>query len=214
MSPEPKQPPLTVLVVEDHELPRYAVTGLLEDSGRMKVVAHAESGWQAVGLYRRHRPDVVIMDLRLPEMDGVSATAAICADDPAARVLVLSQYEGDEDIKRALAAGARGYLKKDVDGATLLEAVAAVARGDRYVARRIEDQIKENEARSELTKRELDVLRLICEGLSNQQIAETIGIAVGTTRIHVSNVLNKLGVSRRTEVVTVAIKRGLFRLPE
>lgn len=202
---------LNVLVVEDHHLPRYAITGLLEATGQMKVVAQAESGWQAVSLYRQHRPDVVTMDLRLPELDGISATAAICREYPAARILVLSQYESEDDVARALAAGALGFLRKDVDGATLVQAVRAVAGGQRWLASQLEEQLKECDARSRPTRRELEILQLVFEGLSNQQIADRLGLGLGTVRIHVSHILNKMGVKRRTEAVAVALKRGFLR---
>lgn len=201
--------PLRILVVEDHFLARLAVTTLLEGQAGMQVVGHAETGWQAVDLYRKLRPDVVVMDLRMPEMDGAGATAFICREDPAARVLILSQYENEEDVKAAVAAGALGYLKKDVDGATLVEAIRAVAHGRKHLPA-VAAEVSA-EASNQLTRREVEVLQLVFEGRKNAEIGETLSISEGTVRIHVSNILSKLGVKRRTEAVAIALKRGLLR---
>jgi len=202
---------IRILSVEDHYLARLAVTTLIGDQPDMEVVGTAESGNEAIELYQRLRPDVVLMDVRLPEMDGVAATEAICHRDPSARVLVLSNYESEEDIMRAVSAGALGYLKKDVKGEVLIEAIRKVRDGIRYFPQEIAERGGDRSSRSNLTPREIEVLDLIFKGLSNREIADRLTIGEGTVRIHVSNVLLKLGVKRRTEAVAVALKRGLLR---
>jgi two-component system NarL family response regulator len=201
---------IRVLVVEDHFLARLAVTTLVDGEADMQVVGAAESGWQAVKLFEELEPDVVLMDLKLPEMDGVAATGAICRAHPAARILVLSHYEREEEIARVLDAGARGFLKKDVEGARLLDAIRRVARGERCVPPEIDRQLDDRDPRSGPTRRQREILGLIYKGQSNAEIARGLGISEGTVRIHVSNLLFKLGVKRRTEAVAVALKKGLL----
>jgi two-component system NarL family response regulator len=201
--------PLRVLLAEDHFLPRFAVRSLLEREPDLQVVAEAETGWQAVALWKEHRPDVVLMDLRLPELDGHAAIAAIRRDDPAARILVLSNYEREEDVKRAMAAGAAGYLRKDVDGARLLEALRRVAGGGRYLPETASQLLAETETR--LSAREREILTLVCQARTNAEVGRALGISEGTVRIHMTNIMVKLGVKRRTEAITVALKKGLVR---
>jgi two-component system NarL family response regulator len=205
---------LKVLVAEDHFLARLAVTKLIEDDPGITVVAQATSGWQAVDLFRKHAPDIVLMDLRMPDMDGIAATAAICREQPNARVLILSNYENEEDVRRAMAAGARGYIKKDVEGDVLLNAIRMVAAGQKYVPASFGAGKADEGARSPVTARELEILNLIFKGMSNQGIATELSISEGTVRIHVSNILFKLGVKRRTEAVALALKKGLIRTQE
>lgn len=198
-----------VLVVEDHFLARLAITNLIEGEADLEVVARAETGWQAVEAYRRMRPDLVLMDLRLPEMDGVRATEAIRREDAGARILVLSHYDTEEDVRQAVAMGALGFLGKDVDGETLLQAMRLVARGARYLPAELEKKLEDHGP--PLSRREHEVLKLLADGLTNPQIAAELDITEGTARIHVSNVLAKLGASRRGEAVALAHKRGLLR---
>lgn len=202
---------IKILTVEDHFLARLALSTLIEDQPDMKVVGTAESGRQALELYDRVKPDLVLMDLRLPEMDGVEATRQICHKDPRARILVVSNYESEEDVNRAVEAGALGYLKKDVSGDVLLEAIRRVAAGDRYFTQEPKERAGDRSSRSALTPREIEVLDLIFKGRSNREIADMLSIGEGTVRIHVSNVLLKLGVKRRTEAVAVALRKGLLR---
>jgi two-component system NarL family response regulator len=200
---------ITLLIVDDHPIVRTGLAALLERQEDMAVVAEAGDGEEAVDLYRRLRPDLVLMDLRLPRVSGVEATARICAEFREARVLVLTTYDGDEDIFRALEAGARGYLLKDLAREELLEAIRAVHRGQRRVSPRAAGHLAERVPRSELTPRELAVLRLIVEGKSNKEIGMALGIAEGTVKVHVTNVLGKLGVSDRTQAATSALERGI-----
>ncbi len=207
MTPRPK---LRVLVVEDHFIARLGISTLVDGEPDMEVVGQAESGRLGVQLYRERAPDVVLMDLRLPELDGAAATAAICREDPRARVLVLSHYEREEDVARALDAGARGYVKKETDGAALLDAIRRVARGERHLPPAIAARLEDRAPRAGLSRRELDILRGVFRGQSNAEIARALDISEGTVRIHVSNVLLKLGVKRRTEAIAVALKKGLL----
>jgi two-component system NarL family response regulator len=204
--------PIRILVVEDHFLPRFAVTMLVNETADLTVVAEAETGWRAVELYRQHRPDVVLMDLRLPEMDGTAATAAILREFPEARVLVLSHYESEEDVGGALRAGACGFLKKDVKAETLLRAIRAVAAGKTFVPESVAARLTVTPPGLGLSKRELDILKLVFKGLSNAEIGTALAISEGTVRVHMSNLMNKLGVKRRTEAVSTALARGLLRL--
>jgi DNA-binding NarL/FixJ family response regulator len=202
---------IKILTVEDHFLARLALSTLIEDQSDMKVLGTAESGREAVEIYDKLQPDLVLMDLRLPEMDGVEATRLICEKDPRARILVVSNYESEQDVSRAVEAGALGYLKKDASGDVLLQAIRCVAKGDRYFPQEMPDKPGDRSPRSTLTPREIEVLDLIFKGRSNREIADMLTIGEGTVRIHVSNVLLKLGVKRRTEAVAVALKRGLLR---
>ncbi len=202
---------IKILTVEDHFLARLALTTLIEDQADMSVVATAESGREALELYDKYTPDLVLMDLRLPEMDGVEATREICRKHPQARVLVVSNYESEEDVNRAVQAGALGYLKKDVTGDVLLDAIRKVAGGHRHSTADPVAQAADRSSRAGLTPREIEVLDLIFKGRSNREIADRLSIGEGTVRIHVSNVLLKLGVKRRTEAVAVALRKGLLR---
>ena len=202
---------IKILTVEDHFLARLALSTLIEDQPDMKVLGTAESGREAVEIYSKLKPDLVLMDLRLPEMDGVEASRQICGKDPHARILVVSNYESEEDVSRAVDAGALGYLKKDASGDVLLEAIRRVAKGERYFPQEMAEKTNDRSPRSALTPREIEVLDLIFKGRSNREIADKLTIGEGTVRIHVSNVLLKLGVKRRTEAVAVGLKRGLLR---
>jgi DNA-binding NarL/FixJ family response regulator len=175
-------------------------------------VAEAANGEEAIEAYARLHPDIVLMDLRMPVMDGLTATRAILADDPNARIVVLTTYDGDEDIHRALAAGARGYLLKDMMRTELLGVIRAVYRGQRGIPAPVAARLAEHTPRIGLTPRELEVLRLVADGLSNAQVGERIGRTEGTVKVHLKNILQKLDVKDRTEAVTTALRRGFIRL--
>lgn len=203
---------IRILLVEDHFLARQALSSVLSLHHEMKIIATAENGAEAVERYFEHHPDVVIMDLRLPGMNGFDAIRAIRQRDSGARILVLSNYDGSEDIYRALQAGASAYLLKDTSGAELVEAVQATHRGLRYIPRSVGDRLAQRMGAEDLTARELEVLALVAHGYSNREIANTLGIAEKTARIHVSNILGKIGVSDRTQAAITAIQRGLVHL--
>ena len=202
---------ITVLAADDHPLIRDGLIAVLRENG-FQVVAEAANGEEAIEAYARLRPDIVLIDLRMPVMDGLAATRAILADDPNARVIVLTTYDGDEDIHRALAAGAKGYLLKDMMRTELLNVIRAVHRGQRGIPTPVAARLAEHTPRIGLTPRELEVLGLVAEGLSNAQIAERIGRTEGTVKVHLKNILQKLDVKDRTEAVTTALRRGFIRL--
>ena len=203
---------IKILVVDDHFVVRMGVTTLVNAQDDMTVVGEAANGKQGVELFRSCRPDVTLMDLRMPEMNGVAAITAIRAEFPDARIIVLSTYDGDEDIYRAFQAGARAYLLKDMHHDELVNAIRAVHQGQRFIPPAIANRLAERMPRSELTARELDVLRLIVKGMSNKEIASALRITEGTVKIHVNNLLAKLGVSDRTKAATTALQRGIVYL--
>lgn len=203
---------IKVLVVDDHFVVRMGVTTLINTQNDMTVVAEGANGQQAVELFRAHHPDVTLIDLRMPVMGGVEAIAAIRGEHPEARIIVLTTYDGDEDIYRAFQAGARAYLLKDMHHDEMLGAIRAVHQGQRFIPPAIANRLADRMPRSELTSREMEVLRLIVKGMSNKEIAQALSIAEGTVKIHVNNVLGKLGVNDRTKAATTALQRGIVHL--
>ena len=204
--------PIRVLVADDHPVVRTGLAAVLVQEPDLELVGQAENGERAVALYREHQPDVSLMDLRMPVMDGVEAIRAITTAFPRARILALTTYDGDADIRRALEAGARGYLLKDMLLTDVVQAVRAVHRGERVIPNAVAARLAEFPERSDLTERELEVLQLVARGLSNKQTARAIGRTDETVKIHLKNVFAKLGVADRTEAVTVALTRGLIHL--
>jgi DNA-binding NarL/FixJ family response regulator len=204
--------PIRVLVADDHPVVRTGLVAVLAQEADLELVAEAENGERAVALYREHQPDVCLMDLRMPVIDGPEAIRAITTEFPGARILALTTYEGDADIRRALEAGARGYLLKDMLLTDVIRAVRAVSRGERVIPDAVAARLAEFPERSELIERELEVLRLVARGLSNREVARVLGRADDTVRIHLKSVFAKLNVTDRTEAVTVAIARGLIHL--
>jgi DNA-binding NarL/FixJ family response regulator len=203
---------IRILVADDHPVVRTGLTAVLVQQPDLELVAEAENGERAVALYREHRPDVCLMDLRMPVMDGVEAIRTITTEFPSARILALTTYEGDADIRRALEAGARGYLLKDMLLTDVIRAVRAVHRGERVIPNAVAARLAEFPERSDLTERELEILQLVARGLSNKEAARAIGRTDETVKIHLKNVFTKLGVADRTEAVTVALTRGLIHL--
>jgi DNA-binding NarL/FixJ family response regulator len=210
--PDPAVPRIRVLVVDDHPAVRVGLAAVIAQEGDLHLVAQAESGSRAVELFREHRPDVVLMDLRMPGMGGVEATRTIVEEFPGARILALTTYQGDGDIRRALEAGARGYLLKDMLLTEVIVAVRAIHRGELVIPDAVAVRLAEGSGASELTERELEVLMLVARGLANKEIARSIGRTDETAKIHLKNIFAKLGVSDRTEAVTVALTRGLIHL--
>jgi two-component system NarL family response regulator len=204
--------PIRVLVADDHFVVRMGLRAVIDPEPDMKVVAEANTGQQAVQLFQHHHPDVTLMDLRMPVMNGVEATRAIREDSPNARVIVLTTYDGDEDIYRALEAGARAYLLKEMQREELLEVIRAVHAGQRRVPPAVGARLAEAMPRSELTRRELEVLGLVVKGFSNKRIGDALTITEGTVKIHMNNILGKMGVADRTEAATAAIRRGIIHL--
>jgi len=203
---------IRVLVADDHPVVRTGLSAVIVEQSDLELVAEAENGERAVALFREHRPDVVLMDLRMPIMDGVEAIRTITGEFPAARILALTTYEGDADIRRALEAGARGYLLKDMLLTDVISAVRAVQRGERVIPSAVATRLAEFPERSDLSEREIEVLQLVARGLSNKEVARAIGRTDETVKIHLKNIFAKLDVADRTEAVTVALTRGLIHL--
>jgi len=204
---------IRVMVADDHAVVRMGLVSLLHSEPDLEVVGEAEDGRQVLARYRELRPDVVLADLRMPEMDGMAMTQALCRAHPEARVLIFSSYEGEDEVYRTLEAGARGYLlKRDSRGEDLIRAIRTVHAGQRYIPAAVAATLADRLHRSELTSRELDVLRAVADGLSNKRIAQRLSIAEGTVKIHVTNIISKMAVNDRTEAVTAAIRRGILRL--
>ncbi|MDY6877481.1 MAG: response regulator transcription factor [Chloroflexota bacterium] len=211
---------IRVLIADDHPVVRQGLRGFLETYADIKVVAEAKDGAQAVALAREHVPDVILMDLLMPEMDGVEAIGQIVAFSPASRIIVLTSYTEDEYLFPAMRAGALGYLLKDVEPEDLVSAVRAAVRGHATlhpsIAARLVRGVDHpgDDSLTDLCQREIDVLRLIARGMSNKKIAEALKIAEGTVKSHVSNILSKLHLTHRTQAALYALKRKLVPLDD
>ena len=203
---------IRILVAEDHLVARVGVTTIVNMQPDMTVVAEAANGQQAVEMYRLHQPDVILLDLRMPGMGGVEAAIAIRSEFPGAHMIALTTYGGDEDIRRALAAGVQAYLTKDVLHDELIKAIRAVHGGQTYLPAAVAASLAAQLPRPDLSAREVQVLGLIVRGLANKQIAFTLSIAEHTVKNHVKNILSKLGVQDRTQAATAAIQRGIVHL--
>jgi len=203
---------LRVLIVDDHPMMRLGIAAIINDQTDMAVAAQAGTGEEAVAEYRRSRPDVVLMDLRLPGMSGVEAIRAIHREQPRARFVVLTTYEGDEDIHQALEAGAQGYLIKGMSPEALVDAVRRVHAGSRFLAPPVARALAARNPNSDLSTREREVLALIVGGKSNREIAAELGITEGTVKCHVTALLERLGVSDRTQAVVAALQRGIVHI--
>jgi DNA-binding NarL/FixJ family response regulator len=187
---------------------------MMASEADIEVVGVAGNGIEALEQYEALRPDVVLMDLRMPKMDGVAAIEAIRRKDPRARVIVMTMYEGDVDIHRALSAGAVGYLPKDVSAKDLAAAIRAVVAGHRALPPAVARALAEFTPRVDLTPREIEVLRLVAKGLSNSEVAGALGLSPGTAKVHLQHIFRKLGTEDRTEAVTVALQRGYLHLDD
>lgn len=202
--------PISILIADDHPLILAGLSSLLGAMPEFRLVAQATDGVQAVALYRQHRPDVVIMDLSMPRLNGVEAIEQIRAQDPGASIVILTTYQGDEDVYRGLQAGAKAYLLKDGASDQLLDCLRTVAAGQQYLPEAVASKLAERKASSKLSRRELDILAHLATGKSNKMIARSADIEVGTVKFHVNNILAKLNVASRTEAATVAARRGLL----
>ena len=204
---------IRILIAEDHLIARVGISTIVSMQSDMAVVAEAVDGRQAVELHRRHLPDVTLMDIRMPVLNGFEAMAAIRAETPEARFVAISTFGGDEDIRRALRIGAQAYLTKEVLHHELLNAIRAVQRGQTYLPPGVAAVLASQMKRPDLSARELDVLRLIVQGLGNKQIAHALQIAEYTVKNHVKSILAKLDVDDRTQAATSALQRGIIHVP-
>jgi two-component system NarL family response regulator len=206
--------PIRILIAEDHLIARAGISTIVNAQPDMTVAAEATNGEQALRLYRQHLPDVTLMDIRMPVLNGVQAAAAILSEFPRARIIALSTFGGDEDIRKALLAGAQAYLTKDVLHDELLAAIRAVHSGRRYLTASVISTLSAQLPTPDLSERETQVLRLIVDGLSNKQIAFELKIAEDTAKNHVKHILKKLGAVDRTQAATWAIQRGIIHLQD
>jgi DNA-binding NarL/FixJ family response regulator len=200
---------IRVLIVDDHPVVCRGLAAILQTEQGMCVVGQASTGEEAVEMFRQHQPDVTLMDLRMPGMGGVAAIQEIRKTNPNAAFIVLTTYQGDENIHRALKAGAQSYLLKGMSDNELLGAIRNVQAGLRYLPQPVLDTLANRPPKSELTERELQILKLIVKGMSNRQIAETLGITEPTVKWHVNILLSRLHVSDRTQAAVAALQRGI-----
>ncbi|MFN6498646.1 MAG: response regulator [Nostoc sp. DedQUE01] len=203
---------IRVLIVDDHSIVRQGLAAMIENEPDMTVVGQAGNGKEAIAQYRQLQPDVTLIDLRMPQINGVDAIVAICGEFAHARIIVLTTYDGDEDIYRALRAGAKGYLLKDAEPDALLNAIHLVHRGQQYIPSEVAAKLVERMNIPELSDREQEVIRQMVLGLSNHDIAAALNITESTVKFHINKILSKLGVSDRTQAVITALKRGLAKL--
>jgi DNA-binding NarL/FixJ family response regulator len=207
-------PPVRIRIVlaDDHPLLRQGISALLADQPDMELVAEAATGHEAIEQFRAHRPDVTLMDLQMPEMNGIDAMIAIRSEFSEARFIVLTTYTGDVQIVRALRAGARAYLLKSLLHRELLDTIRAVHAGQKRIPPEIAAEMAQHAMDDDLTPREIDVLRLIAAGNANSQVATQLSITEETVKAHVKNILSKLNANGRTHAVTIALKRGIIEL--
>ena len=203
---------IKIMVIDDQAVVRQGFVALINTVSDMTVVAEGTNGRQAIDLYRLHRPDVALMDLRMPELGGVEAIMAIRKEFPDARLIVLTTYDGDEDIYRSLQAGAQGYLLKDMFFEELEDAIRKVHGGSRRIPAHVAERLAERMGSSDLTGREIEVLEQIVAGHSNKAIAGRLNISEATVKSHINSILSKLGVNDRTQAATTALQRGLVHL--
>jgi DNA-binding NarL/FixJ family response regulator len=203
---------IRILAVDDHPLLRKGIAALVSAESDMQLIAEASNGREAIEKFRLHRPDVTLMDLQMPDMNGTEAITKIQSEFPEARIVVLTTYTGDTQVLKALKAGARGYILKGNVHRELLEIIRAIHAGHKRIPPDIAAELAEHAADDELSPREIDVLRLIAAGNSNKIIADQLSIGEATVKSHVTNILSKLGANDRAHAVTIALKRGIFEL--
>jgi DNA-binding NarL/FixJ family response regulator len=203
---------LAVLLVDDHALMRLGITSLIRTEPGLTVCGEASTGAQAIELYRSLRPDIVLMDLRLPDASGAEVTQSIRAEFPEAKVIIISSFAPDEEVYAAISSGARAYVLKTIEADELIAVVRKVAAGQRHIPAEIAQRLEARVPRTELTEREREVLRFVVRGKRNREIADILGIGEGTVKTHVANILLKLGATDRTEAAMMAVDRGIVRL--
>ncbi|HWW87211.1 MAG TPA: response regulator transcription factor [Vicinamibacterales bacterium] len=203
---------IRVLCIDDHPLIRKGIASILSNEPDIELVGEGEGGRDALRLFRELQPDIALMDIRMRDLDGIQATKAIRGEFPDARIIALSSYDGDQDIYRAIEAGARGYLLKESAHTELVSAIRAVYAGKRLMPRDVAERLTEYFPHIALTARETQVLELVAKGMGNNEIADQLGTAGGTVKMHVQNILEKLGAADRTHAVAIAIRRGILHI--
>ena len=205
---------ITILIADDHSVVRAGIRALLGTEPDFSVVGEAENGAKAVQMFGELKPDVALLDLRMPVKDGLDATREIRHLHPAAKILILSTYQGDEEIHAALEAGAMGYVLKNSPSEDLVPALRAIFQGERWIPREVGSKLAGRSIKEKLTDREVDVLQRLVSGDSNKELADKLGITEHTIKAHLKSIIGKLQVRDRTEAVTVGLRRGIIRLPE
>jgi DNA-binding NarL/FixJ family response regulator len=206
------QATIRVLCADDHPLVRKGIASILANEEDIQLVGEAGDGREAVEMFRRLLPDVTLMDLRMPDLDGIAAVKLIRGEYPEAKIIALTSFDGDQDIYRALEAGVRGYLLKETVHSDILDAIRHVHSGRRLMPQEVAERLAEYFPQVALTPREVEVLTLVAQGLSNKEIARKLGAASGTVKMHVQNILSKLKATDRTQAVTIALQRGIIHL--
>ncbi|HEV2328232.1 MAG TPA: response regulator transcription factor [Verrucomicrobiae bacterium] len=203
---------IRILLIDDHDMVRIGLKAILSLEPDLSVAGEAEDGLGGLDLFRKCVPDITLMDLRMPGMGGVETTSAILREFPDAKIIMLTTYDGDDDVYRGLKTGAKGYVLKRVRGDELVHAIKTVYAGGRYLSAEAERRLAEHAPGSELTQRELEVLQYVAKGLNNKEIGDLVGCTRFTVKFHVQNILQKLGVADRTEAVAAALQRGILRM--
>jgi len=207
-----EQAQIRVLSVDDHPLLREGIAAIINSQSDMQLVAAAANAQEAIQLFRKHQPDVTLMDLRLPDMSGIDTVVAIRKEFPQARIIMLTTFEGDVEIQSALEAGARGYMLKSMPPKELVEVIRLVHAGKKRIPTQVATQLAEHMSDEALTPREIEVLRHIAEGNRNRDIGEKLFITEETVKVHIKHIMDKLGASDRTQAVAIGIRRGFIRL--
>ena len=204
--------PISILTVDDHDLVRKGIAAILSTEPDLRLVGEANSAADALRLYRQFRPDVTLMDLRLPDKSGIETTREIRSQAPSAKIIALTSYDGDQDIYRALEAGVRGYLLKEMVHTEIVRAIRIVHAGKRFIPQEVTQQLNGYFPEVALTPREVEVLSLVARGFGNKEVGDVLGTAPGTIKAHVQSILSKLGAKDRTHAVTIALRRGIIHL--
>jgi DNA-binding NarL/FixJ family response regulator len=203
---------IRVLCVDDHDLLRKGIAAMLGSQKDMELVGEASNGREAIDVFRKLRPDITLLDMHLPDIGGIGVTKMIIAEDPAARIIVLSSYCGEHEIFSAIEAGVRGYILKEMVHTEVVRAIRTVHKGKRLIPPLVNERLNEHFATNELTDAETKVLRLVARGLGNKDIGEQLGVASGTVKMHLHSVYSKLGASDRAHAVALAVRRGIIHL--